>query len=68
MSEFHKEINSGEEFKDDSYMSSIDKKIILLAGQNNIAQIKKIFAEEKEIVNVFAAKDSKDYSSNFYKY
>lgn len=57
-------LNSHEDFKEDTYMSLNDRKVIDLASQNNFAQIKKIYEDENVFVNVFAAKDNKDYSSN----
>ncbi len=56
-------LNSHEDNKEDSYMSLNDRKVIDLASQNNFAQIKKIYDDENVFVNVFVAKDNKDYSS-----
>lgn len=54
---------NSEEYKDENYISLIDKKVIELAGQNNYSLIKQIYSDEKENVNVFAAKDKKGYTS-----
>ena len=55
---------SNEECKDSSYMTPFDRKVIELASQNNLSQIKKIYNDETHEINIFFAKDHKDYTSN----
>lgn len=56
--------HSNEEAKESSYMTSFDRKVLELASQNNFSQIKKIFCDENQDVNLFISRDHKDYTSN----
>jgi hypothetical protein len=58
---------SNEEVKESSYMASIDHKVIELASQNNLSQIKKLFNDESQDINIFNSKDHKEYTSKKYK-
>lgn len=55
--------HSNEEVKESSYMTSFDRKVLELASQNNFSQIKKIFCDETQEVNLFISRDHKDYTS-----
>lgn len=54
---------SYEEVKESSYMTAMDQKVIELACQNNLSQIKKIYNDENYEINIFYSKDHKDYTS-----
>ena len=64
MSQEENESFRSEEVKESSYMTSIDRKVIELASQNNLSQIKKLFNDEAQDINIFSSKDHKDYTSN----
>ncbi len=55
--------SNNEECKDSSYMTPLDRKVIELASQNNLSQIKKIYNDESHEINIFHSKDHKDYTS-----
>lgn len=66
MSNDHEEPDSfpsNEEMKESSYMTSLDRKVVELASQNNLSQIKKLFNDETQEINIFSSKDHKDYTS-----
>ena len=54
---------SHEEVKESSFMTTMDRKVIELASQNNLSQIKKIYNDENNEINIFYSKDHKDYTS-----
>lgn len=54
---------SNEEVKESSLMTTFDRKVLDLASQNNLSQIKKIYNDENHEINVFYSKDHKDYTS-----
>ena len=67
MSHDENESFRSEEVKESSYMASIDRRVIELASQNNLSQIKKLFNDETQDINIFSSKDHKDYTSNYFK-